>query len=166
MTWGRALFAAWGLLGGSPPNAALPDPRQTPGAVDVRVTQQNIGTTICVPGYARSVRPPYAVTRQLKRAAMISSGHYGERYSAYEFDHLVPLSLGGAQTDARNLWLEPVTGQWGAADKDDLEYFLWIKVCRSEVSLSAAQAAIAGDWIAAHRRSVRGKPQARWPRNE
>ena len=65
----------------------------TPGAVDVRITHANIASTICVPGYARSVRPPYAVTRQMKRAAMIRSGHYGERYSSYEFDHLVPLSV-------------------------------------------------------------------------
>ena len=32
MGWGGALFAAWGLLGGSPPNAVLPDARMTPGA--------------------------------------------------------------------------------------------------------------------------------------
>ena len=95
MTWARALVAAWGLLGGPTPNAALPDARATPGAVDARITQANIAATICRPGYARSVRPPYTITRQLKRDAMIRSGHYGERYSAYEFDHLVPLSLWG-----------------------------------------------------------------------
>ena len=160
MAWGWALLVSWGLVGTALPSAILPDPRLMPGAIDARVTQANIHVTICRPGYARSVRPPYAVTRRLKRAAMIRGGHYGERYSAYEFDHLVPLSLGGAQTDARNLWLEPVTGTWSAVAKDQLEYVLWVKVCRGEISLGVAQRAIAANWIAAYHRWVDGRIRA------
>ena len=61
------------------------------------------------------------MTRRLNREAMIRGGHYGERYSNYEFDHLIPLSLGGALRDPRNLWFEPIAGAWGASAKDDLE---------------------------------------------
>ena len=95
MTWGWALLVSLGLVGTALPSAILPDPRLAPGAIDARVTQANIHVTTCRPGYARSVRPQYAVTRRLKRAAMIRSGHYDEQYSAYEFDHLVSLSRGG-----------------------------------------------------------------------
>jgi hypothetical protein len=159
MAWGKALLVSWGLVGTALPSAILPDSRLT-GAIDARVTQANIHVTICRPGYARSVRSPYAVTRRLKRAAMIRGGHYGQRYSAYEFDHLVPLSLGGAPTDARNLWLEPVSGTWSAVAKDQLENVLWVKVCRGEIPLNVAQRAISADWIAAYNRWIDGRIRA------
>jgi hypothetical protein len=44
----------------------LPDPKCTPGAVDSRVTQDNIRSTICAGGYTATVRPPSAYTDALK----------------------------------------------------------------------------------------------------
>src|SRR5947209_1950760 len=44
----------------------LPDPLCTPGAIDPRVTQANIRTTICVSGYTATVRPPVSYTNALK----------------------------------------------------------------------------------------------------
>ncbi len=82
----------------------LPDRRCTPGAVDPAVTQADIRSTICSPGYAEGVRPPESQTEAFK---------FGQAYPAYgitastgsELDHLVPLELGGAN-DAANLWPE------------------------------------------------------------
>jgi hypothetical protein len=131
------------------------------GATDPRVSQGNIDTTICVPGYARSVRPPYSLTGPIKRRLM-QAGHPGERYSGYELDHLVPLSLGGAPADERNLWLEPWTGPMNAGDKDALEYLLWRLVCSHELPLRTAQHEIAGNWVAAYQRFATPENLARF----
>src|ERR1035437_3933713 len=44
----------------------LPDPNCTPGAIDPRVTQVNINSTICVSGYTATVRPSTSVTNKIK----------------------------------------------------------------------------------------------------
>ena len=36
----------------------LPDPVDTPGAINPKVTQDNIHQTICVQGWTKTVRPP------------------------------------------------------------------------------------------------------------
>ena len=127
---------------------SLPDPRCTPGAIDPAVTQGNLARTICRPGYSARVRPPESVTEREKRASLRA---YGDRQPlrAYEYDHLVSLELGGARNDARNLWPEP-----GRAPnpKDSLESRLHARVCRGQMSLAAAQLAIARDWVSAYRR--------------
>ena len=78
---------------------------------------------------------------------------YGDRGSPgrYEYDHLVPLELGGAANDPRNLWPEP-----GASPnrKDELERTLRALVCDGRLDLAAAQRAIAGDWVRTYRRRV------------
>ena len=63
-----------------------------------------------------------------------------------EYDHLIPLELGGDPNDARNLWVEP-----GASPnpKDGIEHKLHQRVCAGTVSLAAAQQAIATDWTTA-----------------
>ena len=132
-----------------------------PGAIDERVNAQTIDRTICVPGYARSVRPPYSVTGPLKHRLMLAQ-HPGERASGYELDHLVPLSLGGAPDSMRNLWLEPMAGPMNAGDKDKLEYVLWRLVCSHTVPLETAQRAIATNWIAAYRRYATAPNLARF----
>ena len=45
----------------------LPRRDLTPGAIDPRITQSNIGSTICRRGYAATVRPPFAYTNAMKR---------------------------------------------------------------------------------------------------
>ena len=127
-----------------------PDPRCTPGASDPRVTQADIASTICRRGYTRSVRPPESVTYVEKRASMRAYGDHGST-RAYEYDHLIPLELGGAPNDAHNLWPEP-----GASPnpKDALEQRLREQVCDRALSLAAARRAIASDWVAAYRRLI------------
>lgn len=76
--------------------------------------------------------------------------HPGELMSAYELDHLIPISLGGAPLDARNLWLQPRQGQANAGDKNVLVYVLWRLVCTGQVPLKVAQHDIRHDWTRAY----------------
>lgn len=121
----------------------LPDARCTPGAVSPAVTQGNIGSTICRSGYTRRVRPPERITEAEKQQSMAAYGDRGPA-SAYEYDHLVPLELGGATNDPRNLWPEPGRTP---NPKDELERRLNRLVCQRRLSLARARVAIAGDWI-------------------
>jgi len=41
---------------------SLPNPLETPGAINPAVNQQNIGATICQPGWALTVSPSAALT--------------------------------------------------------------------------------------------------------
>lgn len=127
----------------------LPDPRCTPGAVSPAVTQANLGSTICRSGYTRGVRPPERITEAEKRKSLAAYGHHGS-LSSYEYDHLVPLELGGATNDARNLWPEP--GRI-PNPKDALERRLNHLVCQRRLSLASAQQQIATNWVAANRRT-------------
>ncbi len=129
---------------------ALPDPRCTPGAIDPAVTEADLSTTICRAGYCESVRPPESITEPEKRASLRAYGDHGS-LDEYEYDHLVPLELGGARNDARNLWPQP----GGSPNvKDTLENRLHARVCAGAMRLAAAQLAIARDWVAADHRSA------------
>lgn len=135
----------------------LPDPSCTPGSVNPAVTQADLGSTVCRRGgYTSSVRPPESITAPFKRA---SEAAYRDPYSSYhtELDHLVPLELGGA-SDTFNLWAEPDQGRpsrfdpqdpYGINAKDGVEDRLHTAVCDGQVTLAAAQRAIASDWITA-----------------
>jgi hypothetical protein len=126
----------------------LPPP-ETPGAVDPAIVPANMDRTICRPGYAKSARPSYAITGPLKRR-MLDQQHPGEKMADYELDHLIPISLGGAPIDQRNLWLQPRHGQANAKDKNVLAYVLWRLVCEHEIPLKTAQEAIRSDWTKAY----------------
>jgi len=134
--------------------ADLPDPRLTPGRVDARVTQENIGSTICVRGYTQRVRPSPYFTNSLKRRQIVQYHYTDTHVQDYEEDHLIPLNIGGHPTDELNLWPEPRESVWGAARKDELEYVLHRLVCGRQIGLAEAQAAIAKNWIAAYHRYV------------
>lgn len=131
----------------------LPDHTLTPGVIDPRVTQANIRSTICVPGYTKKVRPPESYTERLKRRQIAQYGYSDRRLRNYEEDHLISLELGGSPSDPKNLWPEPhhVPGHRGSYDKDQLENRLHQMVCRGEMSLHDAQQWIATDWVAAER---------------
>ncbi|HEY4112841.1 MAG TPA: hypothetical protein VGM17_02165 [Rhizomicrobium sp.] len=144
-----ALAMLTGCAGIPARDPALPDPALTPGAVDPHVTSSNIDTTVCVPGYTKHVRPPARFTSALKRAQM-SAWHLSGAARDYEEDHLIPLELGAAPADARNLWPEPRHGAWNAAVKDRLENRLHALVCRRALDLTTAQGAIASDWTSAY----------------
>lgn len=141
----------------------LPNPRLTPGAINPAVTQGTIDSTICVRGWTRKVRPPEHYTERLKRRQIAAYGYHRRRLRNYEEDHLIPLELGGAPADPRNLWPEPhlAAGQWGSYAKDRLENRLNELVCDGTVPLDAARKAIATDWSAAYRHYVGPSPDNR-----
>lgn len=137
-----------------------PDPGCTPGAVNPAVTQATINRTICVHGWTKTVRPSESITEAEKRASMAA---YGDTRSmgSYEYDHFVPLELGGATNDARNLWPEP-----GATPnpKDSEENALRREVCDGTITLTQAQHIITTNWVSwekAHQpaRAPAPKPQ-------
>jgi hypothetical protein len=129
----------------------LPDPRCTPGALNAAVNQGDIYRTICREGWTETVRPPEAITEAEKRASMQAYGDTGPLH-AYEYDHLVPLELGGAPNDPRNLWPEPGTSP---NPKDHVEWALNRLVCEGRVPLARAQEEIATNWIKLYREGVR-----------
>ncbi len=112
------------------------------GAIDPAVTQTNIRTTVCRPGFTKTVRPPKEWTEAIKLRLLIEQKLPGS-WKDYELDHLVPLELGGAPRDPDNLWLQP----WGEARiKDDEEAELRKAVCAGRLTLEQAQERIRLKW--------------------
>lgn len=138
----------------------LPDPACTPGALNPDVTQATIGTTICQSGYTASIRPPETITEPEKTASALAYGYTGS-FSTAEYDHLVPLELGGDPNDPANLWIEPndIHGSRSTFNsKDVLEDKLNTLVCSGKLSLAVAQHAIVTNWVAAYQTYVGGTP--------
>ena len=145
-------------MGGDP----LPDPRCTPGALNAQVTQGTIGSTICRSGYSSSIRPPESVTEPEKEGSAAAYGYIGP-FSTGEYDHLVPLELGGDPNDPANLWVEPndiPNARTTANSKDVLENRLHDLVCSDQLALATAQEAIAADWVTAFQRYVGALPSS------
>src|SRR4029450_8073014 len=111
----RALAAAAGLVVVNGLSTAvalptkpgpLPDSTRTPGAISEKVTQENIGQTICGSGYTKTVRKVSAKTKAKVYAAYKVPK---KDRSKYTIDHLIPVSLGG-NNSTKNLWPEPEKG--------------------------------------------------------
>jgi len=132
-----------------PDEASRLPPAGVPGETNPAIHQENIDATICQPGFSRSLRPAYAITDPLKRQ-MMQAQHLGEAMADYELDHLIPISLGGAPLDTKDLWLQPRQGRANAGDKNALAYVLWRLVCEHRLPLGTAQKAISRDWITAY----------------
>ncbi len=130
----------------------LPDPALTPGAINPDVTQATIGSTVCVKGWTKTVRPPASYTNKLKKIQIRQYGYADRNPRDYEEDHLIPLSVGGNPTAPRNLWPEPRKSEWNADRKDELEFALYMGVCHGDVSLDEARRAFATNWIDAYKR--------------
>jgi hypothetical protein len=118
-----------------PQVALVADAVRTPGVINPDVTQANIGSTICVRGWTRTVRPPTDYTNALKVRQIREYGVSGP-LSGFQEDHLISLELGGHPTDPRNLWPEPYPR---ASEVDAIENELNDKVCSGELTLRGAQ---------------------------
>lgn len=105
------------------------------GAVNPAVTQANIGQTICVKGWASSIRPPEKVTWPIKRKMLA-----GRRSSLFVLDHRIPLSAGGAPLDPANLQLQAIAA--GRA-KDRVEGIAHRNICAGRMTLQQGQAVFA-----------------------
>lgn len=120
---------------------ALPDPICTPGDIDTTDL-----ALIC----GQSTKERRSVSASVHRQVF---AEYGIAYPApagyFECDHLVSLELGGSNAIA-NLWPEAAEPRLGYHEKDRLENALHRHVCAGEMTLSAAQHAIATDWLSAY----------------
>lgn len=92
------------------------------------------------------------VTLAMKQHVAAAYGVPWRAHGRYEFDHLVPRELGGAD-DERNLWPQP----WPEARrKDRLENRLHRLVCAGTVSLGTAQRIFERDWTVGYDRYIKG----------
>jgi hypothetical protein len=138
----------------------LPDPTCTPGAINPLVTQANIGSTICASGYTETIRPPVSVTEPEKYASALAYSYTGS-FETAEYDHLIPLELGGDPNDPANLWIEPNDNPNAtsyANTKDLLENRLNDLVCTGQISLLTAQLAISSNWVTAYQQYMGALP--------
>jgi hypothetical protein len=132
----------------------LPDSSCTPGELNQRVSQSNIHSTICVPGWSKLERDKYApqsYTNPLKTGLMKSYSLDPADRGNYELDHLIAIEDGGDPHSVNNLWPQPrkATGiQHSAEMKDGFEHYLHRQVCDEHISLSHAQSELSQDWIA------------------
>jgi hypothetical protein len=116
----------------------LPDPSITSGALNATVRQSTIRETICKSGWTKTIRPPVSYTNALKIQQMVLYEETGSP-SDYEEDHFIPLELGGAPKNPKNLWPEP---RFQSKRSDPLENQLKRKVCTGVMTLKKARAAI------------------------
>ena len=100
--------------------------------------QSTIKKTICKSGWTKTIRPPVIYTNALKIQQMILYEETGSP-SEYEEDHFIPLELGGAPRNPKNLWPEPHSQ---SKFSDPFETQLKRKVCKGVMKLKKARAAI------------------------
>lgn len=67
---------------------------------------------------------------------------------------MIPLSLGGHPTDAKNIWPQPLVAKWSARRKDYLEDVITRKVCKGEMSLTEAQDIFRTNWIEGYKKYI------------
>ena len=115
-------------------------------ALNPDVRPETIDQTICLPGYAASVRPATTYTNGVKHKLLREAGTDTADASKYELDHVIPLALGGHPRNLRNLALQPWDGDDGAKKKDRLEKQLQRAVCARQIGLREARASIYWDW--------------------
>ncbi len=128
---------------------------QDASLLDDRVTQESVADTICRPGYADAVSPPLDELLAHKERLLAQEGIDAGESAGYALDRRVPIVLGGSPDAPANLSLLPWAGHKGERRKELLTAKLKRCVCTGKLSLSDAQAAIAGDWPAAYSRFAR-----------
>ncbi|MFT4069729.1 hypothetical protein [Paraburkholderia sp.] len=136
------LLCATGLLALRIGDAAAQDS----GMLDERVTQQSIGETICRPGYADTVAPPFDALMAHKDRLLAARGIDAGNGVAFALDRHVPIVLGGSPDAPANLDLLPWAGPRGERRKARAAVMLKRCVCDGKLSLAQAQATILGNW--------------------
>jgi hypothetical protein len=143
----RNIFlAAWIILSLAALNAArhpaMPNPKFTPG--EVRTTD---AAEVCRVSTKEFRHTSEATKKQVCfNYGIKNCPHQG----TMEIDHLIPLELGGADTEA-NLWPQPAKPIPGFHEKDKLENYLHKQVCAGKMALVDAQAMIRTDWYVAYK---------------
>jgi hypothetical protein len=106
--------------------------------VNPKLRQSTIRTTICKSGWTKTIRAPVSYTNTLKIQQMVLYEDTGAP-SEYEEDHFIPLELGGAPRNPKNLWPEPHSQ---SKLSDPLETQLKRNLCKHRMTLKKARAAI------------------------
>jgi hypothetical protein len=130
MLW---IFCAGGIANAQ--GLTLPRLSVTPGVFNYDVKQWTIATTICKSGWTATIRPSTSYTNALKIQQMQQYGETGSP-SDYEEDHLIPLELGGAPKNAKNLWPEPHSQ---SRHSDPFENSLKKQACNGSLTLKTAR---------------------------
>lgn len=143
-----AIFFLSGLAlpQGRPPH--LPDPKLTPGET-LPLTKDEL----CGNGRAALDDD---VSIKMKSRVFDLYGIKPDTPVSYNVEHLIPTDLGGSSS-IKNLWPQPLSGEWGYAQKNKLERRLRRMVCSGELDLKKAQEEIAGDWVEAYKKYVAGQ---------
>jgi hypothetical protein len=129
------------------PSHTVPDDALTLGAIDPRVTPDNIQRTICRPNWVRNARPSTSYLQTVKGLYLKRSDLADKRGKSYVIDFRIPLSVGGHPTDPGNLWPQPVGAEWNAAAKDKLETYVQREVCAGRISLADGQEVFRKNWV-------------------
>jgi hypothetical protein len=108
----------------------------------LQVTQSNIHSTICRPGWVDGIRPSARYSVRVKRR-LFRSSHLPGLVKDYQLNHIIPLGLGGNPRDIRNLILE---ANAEAILRDVAERRLHDEVCAGRMSLADAQRQIVCCW--------------------
>lgn len=151
-----AIFALT-LIASAVQAGELPDPNITPGATDPEVTEANIKESICKVTHftwTEGHTPPASFLEPIEKDLVQKYGYEDTNLKHYQLDHLIPLSLGGHPTDAKNMWPQVLLAKWSARRKDYLEEIMHDKVCKGEVSLKDAQEMFKTNWIEGYKKYI------------
>lgn len=130
-----------------------PDYQCTPGAITLRINQNNIQNTICQTNYLKSSARP-----STKKVQAAFAEYKIKKRQNYRLDHLIPLHLGGSN-DIANLWPQPKANKRqpaGVQQKNKMESRLLSSVCSGKITLAQAQSTLAIDWLAYYNSYVKG----------
>ncbi|VXB14736.1 conserved hypothetical protein [Burkholderia sp. 8Y] len=139
----RVLFALIGMAAMLAADAAR---AQQPDWLDPHVTQATIVDTICVPGYVDRVLPSFQTQMRQKERLLKQRSIDASFASEYALDHRMPVLLGGSPNAPANLDVRRWEGRNGQRRKERLAVYLKRCVCTGDMTLRAAQSAMAGDW--------------------
>lgn len=128
-----------------------PSPRLTPGdALDVTADD------LCKPRHAEIEGN---ISVRVKGQVFDRYGIRGDLIG-HNVDHLIPPELGGSNS-LKNLWPQPLAGEWAYQMKNRLERRLRKLVCSGALDLKSAQQEIATDWIEAYKKYLGAPGRAR-----
>lgn len=112
-------------------------------AINERVTQSTIHSTICKRGWSESVRPPYEWSHEQKLRLMRERGIPASEIGAWTLDHVQAIENGGAPANPRNLQLQ----RKAAAQTKDLdESRIHWNICNGRSTLAEGQAEMLRLW--------------------
>jgi hypothetical protein len=142
---------------------AIAEPKHLP------VTDGTTPDTVLTPGASRTVDKADicntktgtvrdvddALKQQVRMRYSLASKHdkWCSGTEGCEIDHLIPLTIGGAN-DIKNLWPQNYDRgvEWNAHVKDKLEVRMHTLICKNGADPATLQQEIASDWVAAYKK--------------